>query len=113
MVVSLKGGAPSGAEALRYMKSSEGYPNQLLSPIRLSTGLPPWFAEDSVQLAAKLTARCRWSALRTIRAGGIMPAGPKTVKEFNFAARKGQLFAGPKMAVPGLEARGPRPHPCS
>ena len=49
MVVSLKGGA-SGAEALMYMKSSEGDPNKVLIAYSLIYMLP-LAAEDSVQLA--------------------------------------------------------------
>src|SRR5260221_6265719 len=40
MVVSLKGGA-SGAEALMYMKSSEGDPGKVVIPYSLTYVLPP------------------------------------------------------------------------
>ena len=49
MVVSLKGGA-SGAEALMYMKSSEGDPNKVLIAYSLIYMLP-LVGQDSVQLA--------------------------------------------------------------
>ena len=49
MVVSLKGGA-SGAEALMYMKSSEGDPNKVLIAYSLIYMLP-LVRENSVQLA--------------------------------------------------------------
>ena len=73
MVVSLKGGA-SGAEALMYMKSSEGDPNKVLIAYSLIYMLP---------LSAKipfnwreLTLRCRWSRW-TSSCCGTMPRGRK------------------------------------
>src|ERR1700745_2751060 len=82
MVVSLKGGA-SGAEALMYMKSSDGDPNKVLIAYSLIYMLP---------LSAKITFN--WRELTPV---AVVPldqfvlwdnaAGPKTVKEFIAAAK--------------------------
>ena len=68
MVVSLKGGA-SGAEALMYMKSSEGDPNRIL--IAYSLIYMPAVGEDPVQLARSDT-RVRDHA-RSVSFFGTMP----------------------------------------
>jgi tripartite-type tricarboxylate transporter receptor subunit TctC len=82
MVVSLKGGA-SGAEALMYMKSSEGDPNKVLIAYSLIYMLP---------LSAKLPFD--WHELTPVSVIALdqfvlwdNAAGPKTVKEFIAAAK--------------------------
>ena len=84
MVVSLKGGA-SGAEALMYMKSSDGDPNKVLH--RLFADLhAAAFGEDSFQLAR--THAGRPSSQWTSSCYGITPTLPyKNVKEFVAAAK--------------------------
>jgi putative tricarboxylic transport membrane protein len=82
MVVSLKGGA-SGAEALMYMKSSEGDPNKVLIAYSLIYMLP---------LSAKIPFN--WRELTPVSVIALdqfvlwdNAAGPKTVKEFTAAAK--------------------------
>src|SRR5436305_2632905 len=82
MVVSLKGGA-SGAEALMYMKASEGDPNKVLIAYSLIYMLP---------LAAKIPFN--WRDLTPVSVVALDQfvlwdnvAGPKTVKEFIAAAK--------------------------
>src|SRR6202795_4304293 len=82
MVVSLKGGA-SGAEALMYMKSSEGDPNKVLIAYSLIYMLP---------LSAKIPFN--WRELTPVAVVAMdqfvlwdNAAGPKTVKEFIAAAK--------------------------
>src|SRR5690349_1054387 len=82
VVVSLKGGA-SGAEALMYMKSSEGDPNKVLIAYSLIYMLP---------LSAKLPFD--WHELTPVSVIALdqfvlwdNAAGPKTVKEFIAAAK--------------------------
>src|ERR1700682_571651 len=82
MVVSLKGGA-SGAEALMYMKSSDGDPNKILIAYSLIYMLP---------LSAKITFN--WRELTPVSVIALdqfvlwdNAAGPKTVKEFVEAAK--------------------------
>jgi putative tricarboxylic transport membrane protein len=82
MVVSLKGGA-SGAEALMYMKSSEGDPNKVLIAYSLIYMLP---------LSAKLPFS--WHDLTPVSVVALdqfvlwdNADGPKTVKEFIEAAK--------------------------
>ena len=82
MVVSLKGGA-SGAEALIYMKSSEGDPNKVLIAYSLIYMLP---------LSAKIPFN--WRELTPVSVVALdqfvlwdNAAGPKTVKEFIAAAK--------------------------
>jgi putative tricarboxylic transport membrane protein len=79
MVVSLKGGA-SGAEALMYMKSSEGDPNKVLIAYSLIYMLP---------LSAKIPFN--WRELTPVSVIALVlwdnAAGPKTVKEFVDAAK--------------------------
>lgn len=82
MVVSLKGGA-SGAEALMYMKSSEGDPNKVLIAYSLIYMLP---------LSAKIPFN--WRELTPVSVIALdqfvlwdNSAGPKTVKEFVAAAK--------------------------
>ena len=82
MVVSLKGGA-SGAEALMYMKSSEGDPNKVLIAYSLIYMLP---------LSAKIPFN--WRELTPVSVVALdqfvlwdNAAGPKTVKEFIAAAK--------------------------
>src|ERR1700759_3946867 len=82
MVVSLKGGA-SGAEALMYMKSSEGDPNKVLIAYSLIYMLP---------LSAKIPFD--WHELTPVSVVALdqfvlwdNSAGPKTVKEFVEAAK--------------------------
>ena len=82
MVVSLKGGA-SGAEALMYIKSSEGDPNKVLIANSLIYMLP---------LSAKIPFN--WRELTPVSVIALdqfvlwdNAAGPKTVKEFIAAAR--------------------------
>src|SRR6202045_829729 len=77
IVVSLKGGA-SGAEALMYMKSSEGDPNKVLIAYSLISMLP---------LSAKIPFN--WRELTPVAVVALdqfvlwdNAAGPKTVKEF-------------------------------
>src|SRR5881398_2595958 len=82
MVVSLKGGA-SGAEALMYMKSSEGDPNKVLIAYSLIYMLP---------LSAKIPFN--WRELTPVAVIALdqfvlwdNAAGPKSVKEFIAAAK--------------------------
>lgn len=82
MVVSLKGGA-SGAEALMYMKSSEGDPNKVLIAYSLIYMLP---------LSARIPFN--WRELTPVSVIALdqfvlwdNSAGPKTVKEFVAAAK--------------------------
>jgi putative tricarboxylic transport membrane protein len=82
VVVSLKGGA-SGAEALMYMKSSEGDPNKvviaysLIYMLPLSAKLPfDWHELTPVSVIA-LDQFVLWDSI----------SGPKTVKEFIQAAK--------------------------
>lgn len=82
MVVSLKGGA-SGAEALMYMKSSEGDPNKVLIAYSLIYMLP---------LSAKIPFN--WRDLTPVSVIALdqfvlwdNANGPKTVKEFIDAAK--------------------------
>jgi putative tricarboxylic transport membrane protein len=82
MVVSLKGGA-SGAEALMYMKSSDGDPNKVLIAYSLIYMLP---------LSAKIPFN--WHELTPVAVVALdqfvlwdNAAGPKTVKEFIAAAK--------------------------
>ena len=82
MVVSLKGGA-SGAEALMYMKSSEGDPNKILIAYSLIYMLP---------LSAKIPFN--WRELTPVSVIALdqfvlwdNASGPKTVKEFIAAAK--------------------------
>jgi putative tricarboxylic transport membrane protein len=82
MVVSLKGGA-SGAEALMYMKSSEGDPNRVLIAYSLIYMLP---------LSAKIPFN--WRELTPVAVVALdqfvlwdNSTGPKTVKEFIEAAK--------------------------
>ena len=82
MVVSLKGGA-SGAEALMYMKSSDGDPNKVLIAYSLIYMLP---------LSAKIPFN--WRDLTPVSVVALdqfvlwdNAAGPKTVKEFIAAAK--------------------------
>src|SRR4051794_3352551 len=82
IVVSLKGGA-SGAEALMYMKSSEGDPNKVLIAYSLIYMLP---------LSAKIPFN--WRELTPVSVVALdqfvlwdNSAGPKTVKEFVDAAK--------------------------
>jgi len=82
MVVSLKGGA-SGAEALMYMKSSEGDPNRILIAYSLIYMLP---------LSAKIPFN--WRDLTPVSVIALdqfvlwdNAAGPKSVKEFIEAAK--------------------------
>ena len=81
MVVSLKGGA-SGAEALIYMKSSQGDPNKVLIAYSLIYMLP---------LSAKIPFT--WRELSPVSVIAIAQfvlwdnaSGPKTVKDFIAAA---------------------------
>src|SRR3569832_1545076 len=81
VVVSLKGGA-SGAEALMYMKSSEGDPNKILIAYSLIYMLP---------LSAKIPFN--WRELTPVSVIALdkyeiwdNSAGPKTEKEFVAAA---------------------------
>src|ERR1700761_6399104 len=83
MVVSLKGGA-SGAEALMYMKSSEGDPNKVLIAYSLIYMLP---------LSAKIPFN--WRELTPVSVIALdqfvlwdNAAGPKDVKEFIAAAKE-------------------------
>jgi putative tricarboxylic transport membrane protein len=82
MVVSLKGGA-SGAEALMYMKSSEGDPNKVLIAYSLIYMLPlsakiPFNWRDLTPVAVvALDQFVLWDNVN----------GPKTVKEFLAAAK--------------------------
>src|SRR6476646_7041258 len=82
VVVSLKGGA-SGAEALIYMKASEGDPNKVLIAYSLIYMLP---------LSAKIPFN--WRDLTPVSVVALSQiklrdnaAGPKTVKEFIAAAK--------------------------
>lgn len=82
MVVSLKGGA-SGAEALMYMKSSEGDPNKVLIAYSLIYMLP---------LSAKIPFN--WRDLTPVSVIALdqfvlwdNASGPKTVKDFIAAAK--------------------------
>jgi putative tricarboxylic transport membrane protein len=82
MVVSLKGGA-SGAEALMYMKSSEGDPNKVLIAYSLIYMLPlsakipfDWHELTPVSVVA-LDQFVLWDNVE----------GPKTVKDFISAAK--------------------------
>src|SRR6202012_5563089 len=82
MVVSLKGGA-SGAEALMYMKSSEGDPNKVMIAYSLIYMLP---------LSAKIPFN--WRELTPVSVIALdqfvlwdNPAGPKNVKDFIAAAK--------------------------
>jgi putative tricarboxylic transport membrane protein len=82
MVVSLKGGA-SGAEALMYMKSSEGDPNKILIAYSLIYMLP---------LSAKIPFD--WHELTPVSVIALdqfvlwdSASGPKSVKEFIEAAK--------------------------
>jgi tripartite-type tricarboxylate transporter receptor subunit TctC len=82
MVVSLKGGA-SGAEALMYMKSSEGDPNKVLIAYSLIYMLP---------LSAKIPFN--WRELTPVSVIALdqfvlwdNTSGPKTVKDFIEAAK--------------------------
>ena len=82
MVVSLKGGA-SGAEALIYMKSSEGDPNKVLIAYSLIYMLP---------LSAKIPFN--WRELTPVSVMAMdqfvlwdNASGPKTVKDFIAAAK--------------------------
>src|ERR1700759_4667091 len=82
VVVSLKGGA-SGAEALMYMKSSEGDPNKILVAYSLIYMLP---------LSAKIPFS--WHELTPVSVIALdqfvlwdQASGPKTVKEFIEAAK--------------------------
>jgi putative tricarboxylic transport membrane protein len=82
MVVSLKGGA-SGAEALMYMKSSEGDPNKVLIAYSLIYMLP---------LSAKIPFD--WHELTPVSVIALdqfvlwdNSSGPKSVKEFIAAAK--------------------------
>src|SRR6201987_4800286 len=82
MVVSLKGGA-SGAEALIYMKSSEGDPNKVLIAYSLIYMLP---------LSAKIPFNWRDLTPASVIALDQFVlwdnvAGPKSVKEFIAAAK--------------------------
>ena len=82
MVVSLKGGA-SGAEALMYMKSSEGDPNKVLIAYSLIYMLPlsakiPFNWRDLTPVSVIALDQCvLWEDA----------AGPKAVKEFIAAAK--------------------------
>src|SRR5215471_13711137 len=83
MVVSLKGGA-SGAEALMYMKASEGDPNKILIAYSLIYMLPlsakipfDWHELTPVAVIA-LDQFALWDNVQ----------GPKTVKEFIEAAKE-------------------------
>jgi tripartite-type tricarboxylate transporter receptor subunit TctC len=98
MVVSLKGGA-SGAEALMYMKSSEGDPNKVLIAYSLIYMLPAvgenpfnWRELTPVSVVA-LDQFVLWDNA----------SGPKTVKEF-IAAAKAALRRS-RWAVPDRSAR--------
>src|SRR5438477_12389658 len=82
MVVSLKGGA-SGAEALMYMKSSDGDPNKVLIAYSLIYMLP---------LSAKIPFN--WRELTPVSVVALdqfvlwdSTSGPKSVKEFIAAAK--------------------------
>jgi tripartite-type tricarboxylate transporter receptor subunit TctC len=82
MVVSLKGGA-SGAEALMYMKGSEGDPNKVMVAYSLIYMLP---------LSAKIPFN--WRELTPVSVVAMdqfvlwdNAAGPKTVKDFIAAAK--------------------------
>src|SRR6201986_3531360 len=82
MVVSLKGGA-SGAEALMYMKSSEGDPNKVMIAYSLIYMLP---------LSAKI--RFNWRELTPVSVIALdqfvlwdNANGPKSVKDFIVAAK--------------------------
>src|SRR5256886_11730650 len=82
MVVSLKGGA-SGAEALMYMKSSDGDPNRVLIAYSLIYMLP---------LSAKIPFN--WRELTPVSVVALdqfvlwdSTSGPKSVKEFIAAAK--------------------------
>src|SRR5438094_10433407 len=82
MVVSLKGGA-AGAEALMYMKSSEGDPNKVLIAYSLIYMLP---------LSAKIPFN--WHDLTPVAVVALdqfvlwdNASGPRTVKEFIAAAK--------------------------
>src|SRR5207248_2610379 len=82
MIVSLKGGA-SGAEALMYMKASEGDPNKVLIAYSLIYMLP---------LSAKIPFN--WRDLSPVAVVALdqfvlwdNASGPKTVKEFIAAAK--------------------------
>ena len=82
MVVSLKGGA-SGAEALMYMKSSEGDPNKVLIAYSLIYMLP---------LSAKIPFNWRdLTPVSVIALDQFVPwdnaSGPKSVKDFIAAAK--------------------------
>src|ERR1700743_238808 len=98
MVVSLKGGA-SGAEALMYMKSSDGDANKVLIAYSLIYMLPlsakiPFNGRDLTPVAVvALDQFVLWDNTD----------GPKTVKEFIAAAKA----ANPpfKMGVTGSERR--------
>ena len=103
MVVSLKGGA-SGAEALMYMKSSDGDANKVLIAYSLIYMLP---------LSAKIPFN--WRDLTPVSVIAMdqfvlwdNAAGPKTVKEF-VAAAKAASFAV-QDGRHRLQARGPRAH---
>jgi putative tricarboxylic transport membrane protein len=97
MVVSLKGGA-SGAEALMYMKSSEGDPNRVLIAYSLIYMLP---------LSAKIPFN--WRELTPVSVIALdefvlwtNTQGPyKTVKEYTEAARK----ADPMMKMGGTGSK--------
>ncbi|MGA7806375.1 tripartite tricarboxylate transporter substrate binding protein, partial [Bradyrhizobium sp.] len=96
MVVSLKGGA-SGAEALMYMKASEGDPNRILIAYSLIYMLP---------LAAKIPFD--WHELTPVSVIALdqfvlwdNAAGPKSVKEFIEAAKT----ASPPFKMGGTGSR--------
>ena len=82
MVVSLKGGA-SGAEALMYMKSSEGDPNKVLIAYSLITccRCPPRF--HSTGASSRRSLSSRW----TSSCCGEHELPYKNVKEFVDAAK--------------------------
>src|SRR6266436_3320987 len=96
MVVSLKGGA-SGAEALMYMKSSEGDPNKVLIAYSLIYMLP---------LSAKIPFN--WRELTPVSVVALdqfvlwdNAGGPKSVKEFATAAKA----ASPPFKMGGTGSR--------
>ena len=103
MVVSLKGGA-SGAEALMYMKSSEGDPNKVLIAYSLIYMLP---------LSAKIPFN--WHELTPVSVVALdqfvlwdSAAGPKSVKDFIAAAK---AASSPfKMGGTGLKREDNVPH---
>ena len=104
MVVSLKGGA-SGAEALMYMKSSEGDPNKVLIAYSLIYMLP---------LSAKIPFN--WRELTPVVGGRARPVRAVGQRRAAHKTREGihRRREGRELAVQDgrhrLEARGPRAH---